>query len=91
MGDDRKGIVAGAEGKGMKFKESELPCAETETLVRERVHVGAAFGARTTHFRFDDPHDRFVVLRKGMRFVIVEIHKSAVVDASGHGLSNTAG
>jgi len=42
-GDEGKGMVAGEEGKGTKLKGSELPCAETETLVRERVHVGAAF------------------------------------------------
>lgn len=42
-GDEGKRMVAGEEGKGTKLKDSELPCAETETLVRERVHVGAAF------------------------------------------------
>lgn len=43
IGAEGKGIAAGDEGKGTKFGESELPCAETETLVRERVQVGAAF------------------------------------------------
>jgi hypothetical protein len=47
-------MVAEEEGKS---KNSELPCAETETLVRERVHVGSAFGTRATDFRFDDSED----------------------------------
>jgi len=42
-GDEGKGMAAGKEGKGTRFKDSELPCAEIEMLVRERVHVGAAF------------------------------------------------
>jgi len=42
-GDEEKGMTAGEEGKGTGFRDSELPCAEIETLVRERMHVGAAF------------------------------------------------
>jgi len=42
-GDEGKGMTAGEEGKGTGFRDSELPCAEIETLVRERIHVGAAF------------------------------------------------
>jgi len=42
-GDEGKGMTAGEGGKGTRFRDSELPCAEIETLVRERVHVGAAF------------------------------------------------
>lgn len=42
-GSEGKGIEAGEDGKGMKLGESELPCAETDTLVSERVQVGAAF------------------------------------------------
>ncbi len=43
IGSEGKGIVVDVVGKGIKLRESELPCAETETLVSERVHVGAAF------------------------------------------------
>jgi len=42
-GEEEKGMTAGEEGKGTGFRDSELPCAEIETLVRERMHVGAAF------------------------------------------------
>lgn len=73
MGSEGKGVVVGAEGKGIELNESELPCAETDTLVSERVHVGAAFCARTAHFRFepsDDERKRFVELKRGRRFVI---------------------
>lgn len=43
IGSEGKEMEVGGQGKGMKLRESELPCAETETLVRERVQVGAAF------------------------------------------------
>ena len=69
-GDEGKGMVAGEEGKGAKLKDSELPCAETETLVRERVHVGAAFWAKAIHFLFDscDEMQWFVEVSEGRKW-----------------------
>jgi len=71
-GDEGKGMTAGEEGKGTRFRDSELPCAEIETLVRERVHVGAAFRAKAMHFLFGscDEIRWFVWVSRGIRYDI---------------------